>query len=75
MDVRGSVTCYLLTPTRFGCGTGMTMHGPCPDSPVWEHGGEKLTASVASLEWQLAPTLQKSDGNLRSFESGHLFRL
>ena len=51
----GNVTCYLLTPTRFGCGTGMTMRAPCPDSSVWEHGGEKLTASVASLEWQLSP--------------------
>lgn len=32
------------------------MLGSCPDSPVWEHGGEKLTASVASLEWQMSRT-------------------
>lgn len=32
------------------------MRESCPDGPVWEHGGEKLTAAVASLEWQMSIT-------------------
>ena len=30
----GSVTCYLLTPTRFGFGTGMAMHVPGAARPL-----------------------------------------